>query len=94
MPVRPALKVSGGELGQQPLNPLVDLAAHGFHVVEGALGGVGQGPVLVVLVRVDGSSITASHGDDHVGRSDDVVRQRLGVAHLMSTPTLAIAPTT
>src|SRR5699024_11350507 len=40
-------------------------------------GGVGQVPVQVVLARVDGAGVPATHGDDVVGCPDHVVSQWL-----------------
>src|ERR687888_441984 len=56
---------------------LVSLVPDAAHLLEALAGGVVELPVLVPFSGIDRAGVAAPHRDHHVGRADDLVRQRL-----------------
>jgi hypothetical protein len=76
--VHPSLRWCLDELGEQGLDPLIDLIDDGSHLIDREAGGVGELPVQVAFARIDRAGVAAAHGDDDVGRPGDLLADWLG----------------
>ena len=65
------------QLGDQPLDALVDLVADAADRLEILAGRVVELPVLVLLAGVDRAGVAAAHRDHDVGGAHDLVGERL-----------------
>src|SRR5699024_4675911 len=82
------------QLGQELPDVVIDVVADPARLLDGGVGRVIQGPVLIPLAGVDRAGVPATHGDDDVGRATTSSVNGLGNSSARSMSTSAIAATT